>query len=120
MQSSNGRVRAVVRSSRVPVDLTQFTMLTPSPAGFPATRTVRSVVYANVLDESQQRILDSAKRLAQTSDLDLEVVDLGKQNALRRVVSRILHGEEASFGEGMHLQVKCLCAVERAFNSSIR
>ena len=119
MQSSNGRVRAVVRSSRVPVGLTQFTMLAPSPAGSSVTTAVRSVVYANVLDESQQRLLDEARRLALASDLDLEVVDLGRQNLLRRAVSRMLHSEEASFGEGMHLQVKCLCGIERAFNSSI-
>ena len=98
MQSSNGRLRAVVRSSRVPVGLALFTMPAPSPPGSFMTTSVRSVLYANVLDESQQRLLDDAKRLAQSSGLDLEVVDLGRQNLLRRAVSRVLHGGEASFG----------------------
>ena len=126
MECSNGKVRVVVRSTRVPVGLTQFTMpLTQftvsgsSPAGFPMNTQVRSMVFANVLDPAQQRLLEEARHLAEASCLDLEVVDLQKQNVLRRAVSRLLYGDEMLPHEGIHLQVKSLSDIKTAFNSSI-
>lgn len=119
MQCSNGKVRAVVRSSRVPVGLITFTMPRFSSIGPLGSTPVRSAVYANVLDESQQRLLDHARRVAEASNLDLEVVDLGKQGLLQRIASRLRDMKSPS-GEGIHLEVKSLPDIETAFNSSIR
>jgi hypothetical protein len=120
MECSNGRIKVVVRSSRVPVGLTQFTMPGLGPIGLATSTRVRSVIFADVLDEPQQRLLEEARRLARASCFDLEVVDLGKQNLFQRAVSRLLHGEGVPSRQGIQLEVKSLSDIETAFNSSIR
>ena len=119
MQCSNGKIKAVVRSKRIPVGVSVFTMPGPIAMGSRAATSVRTVLYANVLDESQQKILDEARRIARASNLDLEVEDLGRQSALRRAMSRLVHGPGAPHGQGIHLDVKSLADIETAFNSSI-
>jgi hypothetical protein len=120
MQCSNGKVRVVVRSTRVPVGLSMFTMPGQNVMGLSTPTSVRSVVFANVLDGAQQKMLEEARRLAESSCLDLEVVDLGRQNPLRRAVSKLVRGTEASLNQGIHLELRSLSDIETVFNSSIR
>jgi hypothetical protein len=120
LKCSNGRVTAVVRSSRVPVGVTQFVLARPDPLGRTTSASVRSVLFDHVLDETQLRLLEDARRLAESSCLDLEIVDLGKVNPLRRALFRVLRGQGVPSSQGIHLELPSLSDIETAFNSSIR
>jgi len=119
MQCSNGKIRAVVRSTRVPVGMTTFSLPGSIATGQAGATSVRSVIFANVLDESQRRIVDEARRVARASNLELEVVDLARQNPVRRALSRLVRGDHAPISQGIRLEVKSLADIETAFNSSI-
>jgi len=91
--SSDGKVRVVVRSRKVPADVVEFYQKMYSPSGFPmGTRRSRQVLYRYVLDEDYQRTIEEASELARRLCLDLEVVDSGRQGFLGRLLS--------SFGRG--------------------
>ena len=120
MQSSNGKITAVVRSSRVPVGLSQYAISRPNYLGVSSSTQVRSVVFENVLDESQQRLIQEAKRLAESSSLNLEIVDLAKANLFQRAVLRLRHGRGLTSSQGLRLDLQSLSDIETAFNSSIR
>jgi len=88
--SSDGRVRVVVRSRKVPADLVEFHLKMYSPSGIPlGTRRNRQVLYRYVLDEDHQRTIEEASELARRLCLDLEVVDSGKQGFLGRLLSSL-------------------------------
>ena len=85
--SSDGRVRVVVRSRRVPVDVVEFHQSLYSPSGIPmGIRTHRQVLYAYVLGEDHQRTIEEAAKLARSLCLGLEVIDSGKNGFFRRLL----------------------------------
>jgi len=88
--SSDGKVRVVVRSRKVPADVVEFRQAMYSPSGFPmGTRRSRQVVYKYVLNEDHQRTIEEASELARRLCLDLEVVDSGRQGLLDRLLSSL-------------------------------
>jgi hypothetical protein len=87
--------------------------------GNPTLTRVRSVLYEDILDEPQQRLLDEARRLAESSCLDLEIVDLAKVNLLQRALLRLRHGQGLTSSQGLRLDLQSLSDIETAFNSSI-
>ena len=88
--SSEGKVRVVVRSRKVPEGVVVFNQTLYSPSGIPmGTRVTRNVMYRYVLDEDHQRTIEEASKLASRLCLDLEVVDSGKQGLLARLLSSL-------------------------------
>jgi len=88
--SSDGKVRVVVKSRRVPAEVVEFHRTMYSPSGFPmGTKMNRQVLYTYVLDEDHQRTIEEASELARRLRLDLEVVDSGKQGLLGRLLSSL-------------------------------
>jgi hypothetical protein len=88
--SSDGKVRVVVKSRKVPSDVVEFHQTMYSPSGIPmGTRRNRQVLYRYVLDEEHQRTIEEASELARRLCLDLEVVDSGKQGLLGRLLSSL-------------------------------
>ena len=88
--SSDGKVRVVVRSRKVPDSVVAFNQTLYSPSGIPmGTRTNRQVLYRYVLDEDHQRTIEEAGKLARRLGLELEIVDSGKQGLVRRLVSSL-------------------------------
>ena len=85
MQRSAGKLRVFVRSRKVPVGLTEFTRPVMNGLWILSQSSARAVVYESVLDESQAKLLEEARRLSDSSGLDLEVVDLGKMGLFRRL-----------------------------------
>jgi hypothetical protein len=87
--SSDGKVRVLVRSRKVPSGLVQLRQTTYSLHGIPATRTDQRVLYDYVLDEDHQRAIEEARKLAGSLCLDLEVIDSGKQGFFGRILSSL-------------------------------
>jgi len=88
--SSEGKVRVVVRSRKVPADVVEFHQTVYSPSGIPmGTVRNRQVLYRYVLDEDHQRTIEEASELARRLCLELEVVDSGKQGLLGRLLSSL-------------------------------
>lgn len=119
MKCSNGRVTAVVRSCRVPVGLAQFALARQPAPGLSSQTRVRSVIFDNVLDEQQLKLLEEARRLAEASCLDLEIVDLGKANLFQRALFRLRLGQRVISDEGLRIDLHNLSDIQTAFDSSI-
>jgi hypothetical protein len=86
MQACNpARLRLFVRSRRVPVGHTEFSKYAPIGAWAVSQSPTRAVRYERVLDAEQAKMVAEAKSLSCRAGLDLEVVDLGRMNALRRL-----------------------------------
>ena len=88
--SSDGKVRVVVRSRKVPADVVEFHQAIFSPSGIQmGIRTNRQVLYTYVLDEDHRRTIEEASNLARSLCLDLEVIDSGKQGFFGRLLSSL-------------------------------
>jgi len=88
--SSEGKVKVVVRSRKVPDGVFELSQKMYSPSGIPmGTSTKRQVLYRYVLDEDHQRTIAEATKLARRLCLDLEIVDSGKQGLLGRLLSSL-------------------------------
>jgi len=88
--SSDGKVRVVVRSRKVPDSVVVFNQTMYSPSGIPmGTRMNRQVLYRYVLDEDHERTIEEASKLARRLCLDLEVIDSGKQGLVGRLMSSL-------------------------------
>lgn len=120
MKCNPGQLKLFVKSQNVPIGFAEFSRPTASGLLAFSRQSTRVVVYGRILDETQTRLVEDARKLSEKSGLCLEVVDLGKQSLLRRAVSRIFHGEGMLSHQGIHLEVKSLSDLETAFNSSIR
>ncbi len=104
MDHNPGKLRVFVRSRRVPVGITEFTRLQPITHNVAGTVRARTLVYENVLDDSQARLVAEAKRLADSSGLDLELVDLGRMGLIRRIFwSRIIWPAPTTTSTGLGL-----------------
>jgi hypothetical protein len=87
---SEGKVRVVVRSRKVPAAVVPLRVREISFAGtwYPE-RLGRSVVYGAKLDEEHQRAIADGRRVADQLGLQLEIIDLSKASALRRALAAI-------------------------------
>jgi hypothetical protein len=83
--STNGRLRLVLSSKKVlvRVDLVEHSLLAWDGTVHVRRRWVR--VYDHVLNEKQTSALSGARELAARKGLTLEVTDLSRQSALRRI-----------------------------------
>ena len=93
MAATNGKLRLVLRSKKVPVRIEVY-QTTSAPSDsltawngqlFGTRR--RVVVYDYVYDERQAQALREAGELAAKTGLTLEVTDLTRRGALRRIWS---------------------------------
>jgi hypothetical protein len=97
--SSEGKVRVVVRSRRVPAGTVDFhePIYSGSAAGLlVGARRSRLVLYSNVLDEQHRKAIEEGNRISQSLGLQLEVVDASRQGILRRMLSSL--GRRAPHG----------------------
>ena len=91
--SSDGKVRVVVKSRRVPSGMVQLRQTTYLFSGIPmTTRTDHRVLYDYILDENHQRAVEGARKLADSLSLGLEVVDSGRQGFFGRLLSSLGRG----------------------------
>ncbi len=89
--NTNGKVRVEVRSREVPVRTIELPKHIGTSSGyFFSYPGGHAVVYESVLDDSQQRAIDEAKRLSHELGLQLEIVDAAKSNPLRRTLSALI------------------------------
>jgi len=87
--SSNGKVRVLVKSRKVPTGVIQLHQTTYLFSGIPmkTTRMERRVLYDYVLGEDHQRAVEEARKLAGSLCLDLEVIDSRNQSLFGRLMS---------------------------------
>ncbi|HUH99825.1 MAG TPA: hypothetical protein VLY65_02170 [Nitrososphaerales archaeon] len=90
MKNTNAKLQLVLRSRKllVRVDDVKDSFMTWD--GRMRTQRRRIKVYDYVLDDGQERALREAKELAGKSGLDLVVVDVTRQSALRRALNVVL------------------------------
>jgi hypothetical protein len=83
-----GKVRVLVRSTRVPVRTTVLRRPVYSHHGIRiSTDEELKVVYEDVLDEQSKEAIRHASKLSQSLGLRLELVDMPKKNLFGRVIS---------------------------------
>ncbi len=87
----NKEIRIVVESRKVPSRVVQFATSPPYPGRpfFEARVTKFAVMYDYLLDAGQSKALDHARELAAASGACLQIVDLARESAVRRVIRRI-------------------------------
>jgi hypothetical protein len=86
---SDGKIRVIVRSRKVPTRTFDFSEPVYSPLGVPmGTRSNRLVIYDYVLDERHRKAVEEGHRLACNLGLELEVVDRSR-SGLSRFLSRL-------------------------------
>ena len=84
-------LRLFVKSKRVPVGFAEFSRSTLIGPWAYSQSPVRAVLYEQVLDDSQARLVEEARQLSCSAGMDLEVIDLGRMSAIRRAfVSRFV------------------------------
>lgn len=82
---NDGKLLLVVRSRRV-ARLVEFEAPLFTVHGKALSRTGRAIVYDYVLDERQSRALSQSREFASRLGLALEVTDLSKEGAVRRLL----------------------------------
>ena len=88
--SSDGKVRVVVKSRKVPSGMVQLRQTTYLLSGVSMmTRADHHVLYDYVLDEDHQKAIKEARKLASNLCLDLEVIDSGRQGFFGRLLSSL-------------------------------
>ena len=92
MQNSASNIRVLVRSRRVPVITSDNTpqVLPIGPLVLLTSSKRRIVAHENVLDDYQERVLESVRRFARNNGMKVEVKDVAKENILRRLLRRIM------------------------------
>jgi len=89
--SSDGKVKVIVRSRRVPARTVDICQRVYAPSGIPmGTETSRLIVYDYILDEEHRRAVEEGKRLSSSMGLDLEVVDASRRGVFGRAFSSFL------------------------------
>lgn len=94
---SDGRVKVVVRSKKVPMRVIELANrpvmrvgAVAAPAGVPThpgPHGKRAVVFEYVLDDGHKRAIEEGRRLARTLGLELEVVDSAKKGPFGKAIS---------------------------------
>ncbi len=86
--SPEGRVRVMVRSSKVPNRTVEVNESLFSASGFPiGVRRNRVVLYDSTLARDHLRAIEEGQRLSCRLGLKLEIVDLSRSNFVRRLLS---------------------------------
>jgi hypothetical protein len=85
METTNGKLHLVIKSEKT-VRMVEFDVPIMTPYGKVGITRKRARVYDYVFDEGQMRALSEARELAGKSGLVLEVTDLSRQSALRRMI----------------------------------
>jgi hypothetical protein len=89
METTNGKLQLVIRSEKM-VRIVEFDVPIMTRYGKVGVTRKRATVYEYVFDDGQMRALSEARKLANASGLVLEVTDLSRQSALRRMVRQAL------------------------------
>lgn len=85
LPSSQARLRVFVKSQRVPVGVAEFSTAIPVGQWALSHSPARAMLYSRALDDEQTKLVEEARQLSSSSGVDLDVVDLGRVGALRRV-----------------------------------
>jgi hypothetical protein len=91
LKTTNGKLQLVMRSERR-TRVVQFEVPVMTWYGKVGVTTRRATVHDYVFDEGQVRALSEARELACRSGLVLEVTDLSREGALRRMLRLGLRG----------------------------
>ena len=90
---SEGRVRVVIRSRKVPIGTMFHTEPVYSASGvLVGSKPSRLVLYGRTLDAGHRRTIEEAEKLASNLGLGLEVVDEARSGLLNRIFSRVGRG----------------------------
>jgi hypothetical protein len=89
MEKTNGKLELTVSSKKVLARIERFDVSTTGLNGQLYSSRSTAEVFDYVLDESQVRAPKEAEDLAARSGLVLEVTDLARQGALRRMLRRL-------------------------------
>jgi hypothetical protein len=85
LETTNGKLQLVIRSEKM-ARVVEFDVPIMTRYGKVGVTKKRATVYEYVFDEGQMRALSEARKLANASGLVLEVTDLSRQSALRRMI----------------------------------
>jgi hypothetical protein len=85
VETANGKLQLVIKSEKR-VRMVEFDVPIMTRYGKVGVTKKRARVYEYVFDEGQMRALSEARELASRSGLVLEVTDLSRQSALRRMI----------------------------------
>jgi hypothetical protein len=86
---SEGKVRVLVRSRKVPVGTIFHSQPVYSASGvLVGSKPSRFVLYGRSLDDDHRRTIEEAQKLASNLGLGLEVVDESRSGPLSRLLSR--------------------------------
>ena len=89
---SEGKVRVIVRSKKVPARIVDVSTPAFTPSGvYLGAQKDRHVVYDTVLDDEHRRAIEEGRRLSFNLGLELEVVDAAK-GVMGRVLSALGRG----------------------------
>ena len=93
MNFSKDRIKVVVKSRKVLTDIVygpvpQYPTYVGQGLRIPPINRSR-IIYSYILDGEQEAIVREAKALAQQLGIGLDVMDLGRQNILRRMLRLI-------------------------------
>jgi hypothetical protein len=85
LETTNGKLQLVIKSEKR-VRIVEFDVPIMTQYGKIGVTKKRARVYEYVFDAGQMRALSEARKLASASGLILEVTDLSRQSALRRMI----------------------------------
>jgi len=85
LETTNGKLQLVIKSEKM-VRIVEFEVPIMTRYGKVGVTRKRARVYEYVFDLGQMRALSEARELARKSGLVLEVTDLSRQGALRRMI----------------------------------
>lgn len=87
---SDGKVKVVVKSRRVPAGTVDVSGSVFSPSGFLlGTRKDRMIRYDYVLDGEHQVAIEHAQKISDDLGLNLEIIDAGRHGVITRLFSSI-------------------------------
>ena len=90
---SEGKLRVVIRSRKVPIGTMFHTEPVYSTSGvLVGSKPSRLVLYGRILDAGHRRAIQEAEKLASNLGLGLEVVDEARSGLLSRFFSRVGRG----------------------------
>ena len=91
MRSNQSNIKVFVKSKRVPITTSDTTpQVLPIGSSLLLTSSKRSIViYENVLDDYQEMVLESVKRFARNSGIQVEIKDVAKENILKQLLRRV-------------------------------
>jgi hypothetical protein len=88
MSESFGFIKVYIKSMKVPTRAVFLEYYSPSMVGF-AKSTRSTIQFEDRLDEVQKLMLEDAERLAISTGVLIQIIDLSKQNFISRLVRRL-------------------------------